>query len=666
MNDTTISLPTMGENLNQTTFPNMSSNGTSKDGNTAQMHAVTLAVYCVTFLLGTTGNGLVIYVTGFKMRKTVNSIWFLNLAVADFLFTAFLPFSIVNLSRGADWPFGDFMCKFNSLVTVLNMFTSIFLLTAISLDRCLATWVVVWAKNKRTPRKVEVVCIIIWLAALGCSLPYTVFRTTASKGNKTKCINKIDKITYNQLAIIRFVIGFLIPFLIIVSSYVAIALRVRSLQRQRKYKSIRTIVAVILAFFFCWLPFHIIYFLEFNSRVLTPNPAFRKAMRIALPLSFSLATLNSCMNPLLYVFMCKDFKRKLRQSVLLNFGRQNMMQATNLSSNGTSQDGNTAQMHAVTLAVYCVTFLLGTTGNGLVIYVTGFKMRKTVNSIWFFNLAVADFLFTAFLPFSIVYLSRGADWPFGDFMCKFNSLVTVLNMFTSIFLLAAISIDRGVSTWMVVWAKNNRTPRKVEIACAVIWLGALGCSLPYTVFRVTKTEGSRTVCSLSTGANTYVGLMIFKFVMGFLIPFLVIISSYVSIGVRVRSLKKQKTNKPTQIIVAVILAFFFCWLPFHILSFLDFMKRVNTTILLSRRAIRIALPLSFSLATLNSCMNPLLYVFMCKDFKQKLHQSVLLVLEGAFTDESLMSRSSTSKPRPSLNSQGLGPEKRNDTATSLL
>ncbi|GLD71984.1 chemokine-like receptor 1 [Lates japonicus] len=51
-------------------------------------------IYSLAFILGVLGNGVVIWVTGFKMNKTVNTVWFLNLAVADFLFTAFLPFTV--------------------------------------------------------------------------------------------------------------------------------------------------------------------------------------------------------------------------------------------------------------------------------------------------------------------------------------------------------------------------------------------------------------------------------------------------------------------------------------------------------------------------------------------------------------------------------------------
>ncbi len=36
------------------------------------------------------------------------------------------------------------------------------------------------------------------------------------------------------------------------------------------------------------------------------------------------------------------------------------------------------------------------------------------------------------------------------------------------------------------------------------------------------------------------------------------------------------------------------------------------------------------LIMMNSCRNPILYMFMCEEYKQKVKQSLLLVLETAF------------------------------------
>ncbi|KAF1387754.1 hypothetical protein PFLUV_G00083240 [Perca fluviatilis] len=182
------------------------------DGVLRKVRMASLVIYCVIVIVGTLGNGLVIYVTGCRMKRTVNSVWFLNLALADFLFTAFLIFTIISSSQDHQWQFGEFMCKFNSFVIIVNMFASVFLLTAISLDRCLSIWVVVWAQNKRTVRKAQLICVCIWMTAMVCSTPYAIFRRLVGE-DKTYCTYSITHEQKWILGIFRFVVGFLIPFL---------------------------------------------------------------------------------------------------------------------------------------------------------------------------------------------------------------------------------------------------------------------------------------------------------------------------------------------------------------------------------------------------------------------------------------------------------------------
>ncbi|XP_030605930.1 C3a anaphylatoxin chemotactic receptor-like [Archocentrus centrarchus] len=275
------------------------------------IQTASIVIYCLIIILGTLGNSLVIYVTGFKMKKTVNSVWFLNLAIADFLFVAFLIFSVISLSQNHQWPFGEFMCKLNTFVSVVNMFASIFTLTAISLDRCLSIWVVVWAHNKRTVCKAQLISAGIWVTATVCSTPYATFRTVLESNGSRFCTYTVTNEQKWGLHIFRFVMGFVIPFLVIFVSYVAIGIRTMRMHRTRKQRSHRIIFSIIFAFFICWLPFHVFNFIQ----LMNPKEELRSFFGIWGPLTVSLAFLNSCLNPILYVFLCNEFQKKLQQSI---------------------------------------------------------------------------------------------------------------------------------------------------------------------------------------------------------------------------------------------------------------------------------------------------------------------------------------------------------------
>ncbi|KAL7836333.1 hypothetical protein AOLI_G00276170 [Acnodon oligacanthus] len=106
------------------------------------------------FILGVAGNGLVIWIAGFKVKNSVVSTWYLSLVVSDFMFCSILPLLVI-LDIKNEWIFGLFMCKIRYFILLLNWFCSIFLLVIISVDRCVVIIFPVWAQNKRTTEGYE-------------------------------------------------------------------------------------------------------------------------------------------------------------------------------------------------------------------------------------------------------------------------------------------------------------------------------------------------------------------------------------------------------------------------------------------------------------------------------------------------------------------------------
>ncbi|XP_069496946.1 chemerin-like receptor 1 [Ambystoma mexicanum] len=306
------------------------------------MDSLQVFFYSVIFVLGILGNGLVIWITGFKMAKTVNSIWFLNLAVADFLFSATRCVPLVKNAFFVYWPFGEFLCRANSFLKYLNMFSSIFLLAAISLDRCMFVILPVWSKNNRQPRLAWVVSAISWGCAVVASIPFYIFRGLAlDSENRTKCSVTLsielskDK-EYNKQAIYfhRFITGFLIPFLVILTCYLIIALKLKQRSLGKSRKPFHVILAIVITFFICWTPYHVFLLLKlWGIKGL--------AMSIGSPLSSSLAYLNSCINPVLYFFMGLNFKMKLNQSLLSVFKRS-LLDDLAMSGYSTRRRGETS------------------------------------------------------------------------------------------------------------------------------------------------------------------------------------------------------------------------------------------------------------------------------------------------------------------------------------
>ncbi|XP_074990502.1 coiled-coil domain-containing protein 9 isoform X4 [Calonectris borealis] len=278
-----------------------------------------LALYALIFLLGVLGNGAVIWVIIFELRRTVNGVWFLNLSMADLLCCLALPFLALPLASDHHWPLGHFACKLLPSLTILNMFASVLLLMAISADRCALVMRPVWCQNHRTLGLARGACASAWFLAGLLTLPSFIFRTTRSDifSEKTTCVLDYTAVGHHQhltelvTAVTRFICGFLVPFVVITACYSLLLARVHSKGFARSQKAIKVILVVIISFFVCWLPYHVVGLILASTH---PHSSLFKGALEADPIVAGIAYINSCINPIIYVVMGQDFKDKFRRS----------------------------------------------------------------------------------------------------------------------------------------------------------------------------------------------------------------------------------------------------------------------------------------------------------------------------------------------------------------
>ncbi|XP_071969054.1 C3a anaphylatoxin chemotactic receptor-like [Engystomops pustulosus] len=299
------------------TFPNMtghldnielSSNEDQETNHTAihfevdiMIQKVSFSIYSIIFILGIIGNGLVIWIAGFRMKKTISAVWFLNLAIADLLCCASIPLLFVVLVYHSESETFVIHVLFDILI-IITMNVSVFILTAVSIDRWVSVMWPFWAKVYRTQKLARIIVAIIWVVSVTLNgsvyyyyLIYIDFR--------------VSNYTAWTIHLIRFIIMFLIPFIIITTCYVTIFLKLRKSKRpQRSRRPYRIITAVILCFFICWAPYY--------TWGLTPKYyIFDIQSQIVITILICLAYLNSCINPIIYVFMGQDFRHNFLRSI---------------------------------------------------------------------------------------------------------------------------------------------------------------------------------------------------------------------------------------------------------------------------------------------------------------------------------------------------------------
>lgn len=323
--------------------------------------------------------------------------------------------------------------------------------------------------------------------------------------------------------------------------------------------------------------------------------------------------------------------------------------------------GRHSYIYIMVPTVYSIIFIIGIFGNSLVVIVIYCYMKlKTVASIFLLNLALADLCFLITLPLWAAYTAMEYQWPFGNCLCKLASAGISFNLYASVFLLTCLSIDRYLAIVHPVQSRIRRTMFVARITCIAIWLLAGVASLPVIIHRnIFFAENlNMTVCGFryeSNNTTLRVGLGLSKNLLGFLIPFLIILTSYTLIWKTLKKayqIQKNKTRNDDifKMIVAIVFFFFFSWIPHQVFTFLDVLIQLHViTDCKITDIVDTAMPFTICIAYFNNCLNPFFYVFFGKNFKKYFLQLIKYIPPNVSAHPSLTTKMSSLSYRPPEN-----------------
>ncbi|NWS65261.1 GP152 protein, partial [Chunga burmeisteri] len=109
-----------------------------------------LLVACA--VLGLPANAFTLWLTGWRLRGQGLATFILSLAASDFLFLANSVLQIWSVAHGHQWVLGTPLCCLHQFFYGLGYYSGLFLLAAISLDRCLLVAAPLWYRCRRPAR----------------------------------------------------------------------------------------------------------------------------------------------------------------------------------------------------------------------------------------------------------------------------------------------------------------------------------------------------------------------------------------------------------------------------------------------------------------------------------------------------------------------------------
>ncbi|XP_066435986.1 pinopsin-like [Eleutherodactylus coqui] len=307
-------LPVLGM-LNDSAVQNLSL-GDSRGSPTAGLSRTALNVVAVCLgcimVLGSLYNFLVllIFVKFEAVRTPINMI-LLNISVSDLLVCIFgTPFSFAASVSGG-WLIGQQGCKWYGFCNSLFGIVSLVSLSMLSYERYLA--VLKYAKVDASNYKNAWICIVgSWVYSLSWTVPPLFgWSSYGLESSRTTCSVVWHSRSPNNVSYIvcLFLFCLVFPLLVMMFSYGRIVRIIQGMCRinltaaqKREHHLLFMVMCMVTCYLFCWLPYGLVSLITTFGKPGTVSPTISIIPSI-------LAKSSTVINPLIYIFMNKQFYR---------------------------------------------------------------------------------------------------------------------------------------------------------------------------------------------------------------------------------------------------------------------------------------------------------------------------------------------------------------------
>ncbi|KAM7359415.1 uncharacterized protein ACRADG_011967 isoform 2-T5 [Cochliomyia hominivorax] len=326
--------------------------------------------YTLIFIAGVLGNLITcIVISRNKIMHTATNFYLFNLAVSDLiLLLSGMPQDLYNLWYPDSYPFTDVLCVMEGVLSETAANATVLTITAFTVERYIAICHPFRQHTMSKLSRAVKFILAIWLTAFVLALPQAMQFSVVPQHGGTACT-----INNDFFAHVFAVSGFIFfggPMTAICVLYVLIGVKLkrsRLLQAvpRRCYdvnrgisaqtRVIRMLIAVAVAFFLCWAPFHAQRLMAvYGSTSGIDSEVFNTIYYILDYTSGVLYFLSTCINPLLYNIMSHKFREAFKVTLARHF-LSGKYQSQNHNYSALLRQNGSLRMHHTTDSIRTTT-----------------------------------------------------------------------------------------------------------------------------------------------------------------------------------------------------------------------------------------------------------------------------------------------------------------------